>query len=70
MSYAPTFGAPGGHTFAVGALGLKTHVFTAIFSQHASSEVRMRYWRQRVQTDRNTPNRLKFDFDYLNITDF
>jgi len=43
MSYAPTFGAPGGHTFAVGAPGLKTHVFTAIVLQHASSELRMRY---------------------------
>ena len=43
MSYEPTFGAPGGHTFAVGAPGLKTHVFTAIVLQHASSELRMRY---------------------------
>ena len=61
MSYAPTFGAPGGHTFAVGAPGLKTHVFTAIFSQHASSELRMHMWTSRSQTDRNTPSRLNID---------
>ncbi len=61
MSYAPTFNAPGGHTFAVGAPGLKTHVFTAIFSQHASLELRMHMWTSRCQTDRNAPSRLNID---------
>ena len=44
MSYAPAFRAPGGHTFAVVAPGLKTHVFTAILAQHVASELRMRLW--------------------------
>ncbi len=61
MSYAPYFGAPGGHNFAVGAPGLKKHVFTAIFAQHVSSELRMHMWTSRSQTDRNIPSRLKID---------
>jgi hypothetical protein len=61
MSYAPSFGAPGGHTFAVVAPGLKIHVFTAILSQHVSSELRMHMWTSSSLTDRNTPSRLKID---------
>ena len=61
MSSAPSFGAPGGHIFDVVAPGLKTHVFTAILSQHVSSELRMHMWTSRSLTDRNTPRRLKID---------
>ncbi len=56
MSSAPSFGAPGGHIFAVVASGLKTHVFTAIFAQHVASELRMRLLTLRSLTDRNTPS--------------
>ena len=63
MSYVPSFGAPGGHTFAVVAPGLKTHVFTAILAQHVASELRMRLWTSRSQTDRNTPSEWKIDLE-------
>ena len=61
MSYAPSFGAPGGHIFDVAAQGLKKHVFTAMLAQHVASELRMRLWTLRSRTDRNTPSRLKID---------
>ncbi len=61
MSYAPSFRAPGGHIFDVVAQILKKHVFTAIFAQHVASELRMRWWTSRSQTDRNTPSEWKND---------
>ena len=61
MSYAPSFRAPGGHIFDVVAQILKKHVFTAIFAQHVASELRMRLWTSRSQTDRNTPSEWKID---------
>ena len=61
MSFAPSFGAPGGHIFDVVAQGLKKHVFTAMLAQHVASELRMRLWTLRSRTDRNTPSRLKND---------
>jgi hypothetical protein len=61
MSSAPSFGAPGGHIFDVVAQGLKKHVFTAMFAQHVTSELRMRLWTSMSQNDRNTPSRLKID---------
>ncbi len=54
MSYAPNFGAPGGHIFDVVALGLKKHAFTAMLAQHVASELRMHLWTSRSQTDRHT----------------
>ena len=65
MSFAPSFGAPGGHIFDVVAQGLKKHVFTAIaamLAQHVASELRMHWWTSRCQPDRNTPSRFKIDF--------
>ena len=62
MSSAPSFGAPGGHIFDVVAQGLKKHVFTAMLAQHVASELRMRLWTLRSQTDRNTRSQLKIDF--------
>ena len=60
MSYAPSFRAPGGHIFdVVVAQILKKHLFTAIFAQHVASELRMRLWTSRSQTDRNTSSRMK-----------
>ncbi len=58
MSSAPSFGAPGGHIFAVVVPGLKKHVFTAMLAQHVlvASELRMRLWTLRSRTDRNTPS--------------
>ncbi len=56
MSSAPSFGAPGGHIFAVVAPGLKKHVFTAMLAQHVASKLRMRLWTLRSRTDRNTPS--------------
>ena len=56
MSYAPSFMDPGGHIFDVVAQILKKHVFTAQNSQHVASELRMRLWTSRSQTDRNTPS--------------
>jgi hypothetical protein len=44
MSYALSFRAPGGHIFDVVAQILKKHVFTVIFAQHVSSELRVRMW--------------------------
>ncbi len=43
--------------------GLKKHVFifTATLAQHVASELRMRLWTLRSQTERNTPSRLKID---------
>ena len=38
---------------------LKKHVFTAMLAQHVASELRMRLWTSRSQTDRNTPSRMK-----------
>ena len=70
MSYAPSFRVPGGHIFDVVAQGLKKHVFTAMLAQHVASELRMRLWTLRSQTDRNTPSQLKIDSDFFNITDF
>ena len=61
MSYAPSFRAPGGHIFDVVAQGLKKHVFTAMLAQHVASELHMRLWTSRSQTDRNTPIGLKID---------
>ena len=55
MSYAPSFRAPGGHIFDVVAQILKKHV------HRAASELRMRLWTSRSQTDRNTPSRFKID---------
>jgi hypothetical protein len=59
MSYAPSFGAPGGHIIDVVAQVLKKHVFTAILAQHVASELRMRLWPLRSLTDRNTSSRIK-----------
>ena len=57
MSYAaPSFRAPGGHIIDVVAQILKKHVFTTIFAQHVASELRMRLWTSRSQTDLNTPS--------------
>ena len=79
MSYAPSFRASGGHIFDVVAQILKKHVFTAIFAQHVASELRMRLWTSRSQTDRNTPSEWKIDlgksgyngfFVITDITDF
>ena len=61
MSYAPSFRATGGHIFDVVAQILKKHVFIAIFAQHVASELRMRLWTSRSQTDRNTPSEWKID---------
>ena len=61
MSSAPSFGAPGGHICNVVAQGLKKHVFTAMLAQHVASELRMRLWTLRSQTDRNTPSEWKID---------
>ena len=61
MSYAPSFRALGGHIFDVVAQILKKHVFTAQNSQHVASELRMRLWTSRSQTDRNTPSEWKID---------
>jgi hypothetical protein len=33
--------------------------------QHVELEVSMRYYCQRLHTDRNTPSRFKIDFDFL-----
>ena len=41
------------------AQGLKKHVFTAMLAQYVASELRMRLWTSRSQTDRNTPSRMK-----------
>ena len=62
MSYAPSLRAPGGHIFDVVAQGLKKYVFTAMLAQHVASELRMRLWTSRSQTDRNTPSEWKIDF--------
>ena len=64
MSYAPSFKAPGGHIFDVVAQIqiLKKHVFTAQNFDVISSELRMRLWTSRSQTDRNTPSEWKIDF--------
>ena len=70
MSFASSFGAPGGHIFDVVAHGVKKHVFTAMLAQHAASELRMHLWPSRSLTDRNAPSRLKIDFRLFNITDF
>ena len=79
MSYAPSFRAPGGHIFDVVAQILKKHVFTSIFAQHVASELRMRLWTSRSQTDLNTPSEWKIDlgksgyngfFVITDITDF
>ena len=56
MSYAPSFRSLGGHIFDVVAQILKKHVFTVIFAQHVASELRVRLWTSRSQTDRNTPS--------------
>ncbi len=56
-SYAPIFSAPGGHSFDVVAQVLKKHVFTAMFAQHVTSELRMRLMTLRSLTDRNTHSR-------------
>ena len=61
MSYAPSFRVPGGHIFDVVAQGLKKHVFTAMLAQHVASELSIRLWISRSQTDRNTPSRLIID---------
>jgi hypothetical protein len=62
MSYAPSFGAPGGHSCNVVAQGLKKHELTAKFAQeHVASEVRMHFRTLRCQTDRNTTSRFKID---------
>ena len=61
MSQVPSFGASGGHIFDVVAQILKKHVFTAQNSQHVASELRMRLWTSRSQTDRNTPSEWKID---------
>ena len=61
MSSAPSFGAPGGHIFDEVPQGLKKHVFTAMLAQHVASELRMRLWTSRSQTDRNTPSEWKID---------
>jgi hypothetical protein len=61
MSYAPSFGAPGGHILDVVAQGLKKHVFTAMLAQRVASELRMHLWTSRSLTDRNKPSRLKID---------
>ena len=61
MSYAPSFRASGGHIFDVVAQILKKHVYTAIFAQHVASELLMRLWTSRSQTDRNTPSEWKID---------
>ena len=62
MSFAPSFGAPGGHIFDVVAHGLKKHVFTAMLAQHVvASELRVRLWTSRSQTDRTTPSEWKID---------
>ena len=70
MSYAPNFGAPGGHIFDVVAQGLKKYVFTAMLAQHAASELRMRLWTSRSPTDRNTRSRLKIDFGKSGYNEF
>ena len=61
MSFAPSFGAPGGHIFDVVAQILKKHVFTAQNFDVVASELRMRLWTSRSQTDRNTPSEWKID---------
>ena len=61
MSSAPSFGAPGGHIFDVVAQILKKHVFTAQNFDVVASELRMRLWTSRSQTDRNTPSEWKID---------
>ena len=61
MSYAPSFRAPGGHIFDVVAQILKKHVFTAQNFDVVASELRMRLWTSRSQTDRNTPSEWKID---------
>ena len=70
MSSAPSFGAPGGHICSVVAQGLKKHVFTAMLAQHVASELRMRLWTLRSQTDRNTPSQLKIDFRLFKYNGF
>ena len=62
MSYAPSFRAPGGHIFDVVDQILKKHVFTAQNFDVVASELRMRLWTSRSQTDRNTPSEWKIDF--------
>jgi hypothetical protein len=62
MSSASSFGAPGGHIFAVVAQGLKKHEFTAKLAQHVAEELCMHLWASRCQTDWNTPSRIKIDF--------
>ena len=61
MSSAPSFGAPGSLIFGVAHQKLKKHVFTAMLAQHVASELHMRLWTSRSQTDRNTPIGLKID---------
>ena len=61
MSSTPSFGASGGHIFDGVAQVLKKHVFTAMFAQHVTSELRMRLWTSRSLNDRNTPSRFKID---------
>ena len=70
MSSAPSFGAPGSLIFGVAHQKLKKHVFTAMLAQHVASELHMRLWTSRSQTDRNTPIGLKIDLGNLYITDF
>ncbi len=70
MSSAPSFGAPGSLIFGVAYQKLKKHKFTAMPAQHVASELRMHMWTSRSRTERNTPSRLKIDFDFINITDF
>ncbi len=59
MSFAPSFGAPGGHIFDVVAQGLKNHVFIVMLAQHVASELRMHLRTSRSLIDRNTPSRMK-----------
>ncbi len=59
MSFAPSFGASGGHIFDVVAQGVKKHVFTVMLAQHVASELRMHLWTSRSLTDQNTPSQKK-----------
>ena len=61
ISYAPSFRAPGGHIFDVQGQIPKINVFTAENLVHVASELRMRLWTSRSQTDRNTPSEWKID---------
>ena len=70
MSYPPSFRALGDNIFDVVDQILKKHVFTAQNFDVVASELRMRLWTSRSQTDRNTPSEWKIDLGQSGYNEF